>query len=598
MASYSQIRLHQLTGSAVDLKNKLADYKGQATAAALTGSDALDLLGALAASVQKIHGRQNDEVFDAKGGEFYQSLLITGSNSLSFYDTGTNISSPADGKITVASDGDLAEAIYLHANGGTSESIVIRSDQGTGEGSIQLLSDAGGVDIDAAAAKDVNIAGGQVALVSKDNAASAISLTANQGSSETIVVTNTQGTADGAISLVATVGGVLVDVDDASKKVHLDSEGSVDIDAVAGLTLDVATGGVSARDLAITVSGGGDSSLLLSSDGTGTDAIDIDATAGDIQVGRQLLDGKTLKLGNPASIQAVFAPSATAGDEKFILTNVSGDDPEAVKLFAAAGGLVLSGAADKVAKTRAGQVQVESTRDIASAIKLHTNVGSSETIFIHNQAGTDLNKAIEILAEAGSIDIFTQASQRNVQVRAEQGGVQLSGSLGIGLSGSVAFSADGLMRENAAQQTGTMAFANFPGEFSRFRSKDLFTRETSVIGALNALADAAAGGILTKKVVTASISANTDLVLNAATLDGGGVSGFADAIVGTNIGVSNTEVYVNGQLLLSGTSAPGASVAGGDYTFQFGNPAQLRFVFDLEADDVLLLKTTAAQSSS
>jgi len=596
MASYSQIRLHQLTGSAVDLKNKLADYKGQATAAALTGSDALDLLGALAASVQKIHGRQNDEVFDAKGGEFYQSLLITGSNSLSFFDTGTNISSPADGKIRVSSDGDLADAILLHANGGTSETIKIHSDQGTGEGSIQLLSDAGGVDIDAAAQKDVNIAGGQVALVSKDNAASAISLTANQGSSETIVVTNTQGTDDAAISLVATVGGVLIDQNAAGKKIHLDSEGSVDIDAVAGLTLDVATGGSDARDLAIAVSGGGDSSLLLSSDGTGTDAIDIDATAGDIQVGRQLLDGKTLKLGNAGSVQAVFAPSATAGSEKFTLTNVSGDDPEAVKLYAAAGGLVLSGAADKVAKTRAGQVLIESTRDVASAIKLHTNVDTSETIFIHNQAGTDLNKAIEILAEAGSIDIFTQASQRNVQVRAEQGGVQLSGSLGIGLSGSVAFSADGQMRASAAQQTGTMGFANFPGEFATFRSKDIFTRETSVIGALNALADAAAGGILTKKIVTASISANTDLVLNAATLDGSVASGFADAIVGTNIGVSNTEVYVNGQLLLSGTSAPGASVAGGDYTFQFGNPAQLRFVFDLEADDVLLLKTTAAQS--
>jgi hypothetical protein len=44
--------------------------------------------------------------------------------------------------------------------------------------------------------------------VSKDNAASAISLTTNQGTSETIVVTNTQGTDAAAINLVATAGGI------------------------------------------------------------------------------------------------------------------------------------------------------------------------------------------------------------------------------------------------------------------------------------------------------------------------------------------------------------------------------------------------------
>ena len=87
------------------------------------------------------------------------------------------------------------------------------NDVGTDNGAIALTATAGGVDIDAALGKDVNISGGQVTLSSKDDAASAISLTTNQGTSETIVVTNTLGNTDGAadtgaIKLKATAGGI------------------------------------------------------------------------------------------------------------------------------------------------------------------------------------------------------------------------------------------------------------------------------------------------------------------------------------------------------------------------------------------------------
>ena len=120
------------------------------------------------------------------------------------------------GQVTLSSKTDEASAISLTTNVGTSETIVVTNTKGEGEGAISLTATAGGVDIDAATAKDVNIAGGQVALVSKDNAASAISLTTDQGASETIVVTNTQGEGEGAIALTATAGGV--DIDAAATK--------------------------------------------------------------------------------------------------------------------------------------------------------------------------------------------------------------------------------------------------------------------------------------------------------------------------------------------------------------------------------------------
>ena len=52
-------------------------------------------------------------------------------------------------EINVTSTSNAANAIYLRANGGTSETIKIHSDQGTGAGSIELTSDAGSIDINA-----------------------------------------------------------------------------------------------------------------------------------------------------------------------------------------------------------------------------------------------------------------------------------------------------------------------------------------------------------------------------------------------------------------------------------------------------------------
>ena len=61
--------------------------------------------------------------------------------------------------------------------------------------------------------------------------------------------------------------------------------------------------------------------------------------------------------------------------------------------------------------------------------------------------------------------------------------------------------------------------------------------------------------------------------------------------------INNVDVYVNGQLLMSGTSAPGSNVAGGDYVLVDVNggggfaatetDADLKFAFRLEADDVI-----------
>ena len=99
----------------------------------------------------------------------------------------------ADGQNLKLGKNGAVEVIISPHSTAANEKYSVTNTAGTANDAIALTASSGGVDVDAAASKDVNIAGGQVALVSKDNAAGAISLTTNQGSSETITVTNTQG---------------------------------------------------------------------------------------------------------------------------------------------------------------------------------------------------------------------------------------------------------------------------------------------------------------------------------------------------------------------------------------------------------------------
>ncbi len=109
--------------------------------------------------------------------------------------------------------GNVAGDLYLKVSPSATvgnEDIRIVNNVGTAEASVQVTSIAGGIDMDAAAAKDINIAGGQVALVSKDEGNSAISLLTNVGTSETITITNTQGTGASAVNITSSAGGVAI----------------------------------------------------------------------------------------------------------------------------------------------------------------------------------------------------------------------------------------------------------------------------------------------------------------------------------------------------------------------------------------------------
>jgi len=125
---------------------------------------------------------------------------------------GTCVDFLSSGDIDIVSSRDAACAIYIAQSTGTSGTVKIHADTGTSESSITILSDAGGINVDAATGKDIDVAGGTINLTSSDNAGSAIYLRANAGTSETIKIHSDLGTsvAEGAasVSLISDAGGV------------------------------------------------------------------------------------------------------------------------------------------------------------------------------------------------------------------------------------------------------------------------------------------------------------------------------------------------------------------------------------------------------
>lgn len=192
-------------------------------------------------------------VFTNNGTQF----VITGAAGRDFSVVNTG------GSITMSATENDAGAIAITANGGASEKITLTSSQGTGDASVGLISTAGGVTLSGgkAAATAINFttsnaAGGitmtagtggilpsttgKFTVISTDNAAQAIELHANGGTSETIRLRADQGTAATSLDFLSDVGGITLNA-------GLGSASAINITSSAvggGWTLNSGTAGV------------------------------------------------------------------------------------------------------------------------------------------------------------------------------------------------------------------------------------------------------------------------------------------------------------------------------------------------------------------
>ncbi len=174
---------------------------------------------------------------------------------------GEDIDISSAASINLTATEDAANAIYLRANGGTSETIKIHSDQGTGAGSIELTSDAGGVDINAG--DDITIdAGDNITLTAADN------FDVNTSTADGKVTLFSAHTAGAAFHIDANANvGSILDID--AGILDIDSDGATTIDAASTITIAGATGATF-----------GDDTEALAYDGSGN--LDLDAVALDV----------------------------------------------------------------------------------------------------------------------------------------------------------------------------------------------------------------------------------------------------------------------------------------------------------------------------
>ncbi len=311
---------------------------------------------------------------------------------------------------------------------------------------VTVAASAGGVDISAAATYDIDITatGGKILANATENAAGAISLIVNGGSSETIVVTNTQGTGASALDLEATAGGMAVDVVDdlvmtcassagaddlrliqtgafdasisleaagtGADAIRLQaSAGGLDIDAVDDIIITVAST-TTADDLVLAQTGAQDASIALQAAGTGADAISIQASAGGIDI--DAVDDLILTVASTtAADDLVIQQTGAQNASVHVLSAGTGED--ALTLVASAGGIDITstnaGAGDIDISANGSSVKVNSTEDAASAILLRTNAGTSETIKIHADQGTGA-ASIELDSDDGGVTVNAAAA--------------------------------------------------------------------------------------------------------------------------------------------------------------------------------------------
>jgi len=200
---------------------------------------------------------------------------------------------------------DNGQDLTISVTGNTNSSLILES-SGTKADAVQINATNGGIDISASGASagediDITATGSSVNITSTENVNDAITLNATTGgidisasgasagediditaTGSSVNITSTENVND-AITLNATTGGINLNSNTNSIDM-LSVDGPIYINAQnhsSNFSLDTNADG---QDLTIQVTGISDSSLILSSEGTGIDAILLHAISGGIDI--------------------------------------------------------------------------------------------------------------------------------------------------------------------------------------------------------------------------------------------------------------------------------------------------------------------------
>lgn len=303
------IILRSLQGTAADSIELSSVAGGVTISGGLATADAINIVSSNAAGGIDIDAGTGGIAIDSTG-----AFSIDGAAASNITTTGAGIDltlSSALGSVLVRSTEDAALAIRLHANGGTSETIQIHSDQGTGVGSVNLLSDVGGITFRAtglASADAINleaVAGGidadaalQINVASSQAAADAIRIIASDAAGGIDVDAGTGGmnftTANGVIDVVSGTGAISISADAAAT--------TVNIGTGAAVVKTISIGGTGANVIAI-----------ANTQTAGSISIGAAMTTGTINIGGTGLQTGTINLAPGTGAQIVTLANGGVG---------------------------------------------------------------------------------------------------------------------------------------------------------------------------------------------------------------------------------------------------------------------------------------------
>jgi hypothetical protein len=387
-------------------------------------------------------GGSDTQVQYNNGGSFGGVADLTFNDSTGDVTVGT---STGDAKLFFR---DAGNYIYSNADG---DFDIINAD-GTAANSILIDCNAGGVTIDGHTGVDIDASNsGKVSI-------------------------------DGAGGIdIGVAADVAIDIDSAA--LDIDASGAITIDGSSTMVIDSNddsswTVSASGKDLTLGVSGGSTQVLKLDSAGTGTDAIDVNATAGGVDIDAagaisldssagsidiNVVDGQTVSVGLNGAVETVWTPHGTAGSEKWSTTNTSGNATDAIAITATAGGvdvgagtvLALDGTTGiNIGVAADAPIDIDSTTldiDASGAITIDgTSTFSVDAVGTSNVTTNGAltvsgSTALNLHSHGGEVDITS--TQGNIDINAAAGAIDIdAGAGGIALDspgGVISLNADG-----------------------------------------------------------------------------------------------------------------------------------------------------------
>jgi len=529
MASRTQLRLSQITGSyAATNTNRIITVEPKSTLANIVAFDLSGSLSHIASAIQRIHGKGSGEAFDNTAGEFYQNLTIdTGGAASLTIGGGDN----ADMKLVFDQD---TQDYYIGVDADDADKFVFGRGTAVGTNGDLIIDSSGNVTI----SNNLTVSG------------------------ETTTVNTTNLTVEDSIIGLGITGSTF---NNAGDRGFIFARGTVGA-ALPGFWWDG-----SQFNLASSLTSPASASFQATSDYK------------KLQVGDLAIYNGVNKRGDIKVVNDDLVISSSAGNDLMLDSNsgkifLQKDTIAAGFLQADAGesgnGLILSSSVNEalVLDSNVGLIQFGSSVVETEGLKVSTTVAGGATeetfSFIKSDDTDDTHFTLQVETHTGGTFanqfVGVSGSLRLFEENHGQGYVGLRTQTNTGTSYNIQFPT-GIGSANEVLTIGSVDGSNALMSFSAISSLTAPSKGVKIIGA-------------------AGVGAGADVNFNSVDV-GDTISGMLnnDATQGRTI-----DVYVNGQLMLSGSSAE-ASGATPTRDFFVHDATTLRFAFDLEADDVVTL---------